>query len=190
MNLKTRRARPPVESSEPVKVGRYYSVPCVFVAPWNRTLPIMGPLHEDREVIGFEEDHWHIDWRFVDTQWYRDAGKFSVRHGKVISAKNAGGPVVRRNLKCKREMPEFPAQVRGNQVHWLSKLEDVFAGTRLKTGMVCPHRGIPLAGCPVKNGVVVCPGHGLAWCAATGELLRRQNVKLRDAGRQKGNDNE
>ena len=28
--------------------------------------PVHGPLHDDVGVIGFEQRHWHVDWRFVD----------------------------------------------------------------------------------------------------------------------------
>lgn len=169
-----RLVRPPVESDEPVRLGRYYSVPCVFVSPWKRTVPILGPLHEDKNIIGFPDEHWHIDWRFVDSRWFRTCSARHPVHAKVVSAKKTAGGIVRRNLKCKRLMPEFPF-VRHS---WMASLEDAFSSARLRAGLVCPHRGISLAGCPVNNGVVVCPGHGLAWCVATGELSRRSNSVL------------
>ena len=77
--------------------------------------------------------------------------------------------------KCQREMPDFPSHVDG----WLNTghrhLEAAYRGCRLKPDHpVCPHKGFPLEGLPEKDGVVICPGHGLAFDMNTGELVPRQ----------------
>lgn len=159
---------------EPCVIGRYYRVPCVDVPMWNGMVPVFGPLHEDREIIGFPEEHWHIDWRFVPSAFIDQRTSRGVVHGLVVSWKNARGGIVMLRRKCRREMPDFPTHPHsGREVFWLRDLEANHRGARLKCGRICPHRGLPLAGCPVKDGVVVCPGHGLAWNVDTGELVRR-----------------
>lgn len=162
--------------AEPYTIGRVYRVPCVFATAWQRAVPIIGPLHEDKEHINFPEPHWHIDWRFVskaDYHWYSWQGTSPV-HSRVISQKNTAGPIVERRMKCKRPMPEFPVFPYNNKpVHWLRGLQDAYADTKLKCGMICPHRGMPLAGCPVTDGVVICPAHGLAWDVESGAMVRR-----------------
>lgn len=100
----------------PLVIGRFYSVPSINALVWNLGMtPIIGPLHEDKEHIGFDDLHWHIDWRFVSA-WQLSrlsgSGRIPVQ-AKVISQKNTAGQIVERRLKCKREMPEFPLRPYG-----------------------------------------------------------------------------
>ena len=49
--------------------GRKYPRPCVRTV-WSRMrkpgwVPIIGPVHDDAEIIGFEPKHWHVDFRFL-----------------------------------------------------------------------------------------------------------------------------
>ena len=163
---------------EPCEIGRYYRVPCVEVPMWRCMVPLFGPLHEDTEIIGFPEEHWHIDWRFTSPAFMERWVYKRIPHGTVLSRKNAVGAVEIRPRKCRREMPVFPTHpYSGKPVFWLADLEKAHAEARLKCGMICPHRGLPLAGCPAKDGVVVCPGHGLAWDVETGDLVRRLPAK-------------
>ena len=56
-----------------MEIGQLYKRPCVRTfwpngQPVNskaRWFPIIGPLHEDQDIIGFKPDHWHIDYRFL-----------------------------------------------------------------------------------------------------------------------------
>lgn len=160
------------------EIGRYYRVPCVWVPMWKIKVPLFGPLHEDREIIGFPDEHWHIDWRFVPRAFMDRWTSRRSPHGLVLSKQNAVGSIETRRLKCKREMPVFPTHPNGNKpVFWLADLEKAHADARLKCGRICPHRGLPLEGCPVRDGIVVCPGHGLAWDVETGALVRRMPAK-------------
>jgi nitrite reductase/ring-hydroxylating ferredoxin subunit len=57
-----------------------------------------------------------------------------------------------------------------------ARFESKYADASAKCG-TCPHRGFPLGGVPAKRGVVVCPGHGLAWDQATGRNVPRYRVR-------------
>jgi hypothetical protein len=162
------------------EVGKFYRVPCVETDrhTWlgNGWLPVLGPLHEDRGAVNFPWAHWHVDWRFVDQRKYREVLQMRTDprsvFGVVIQRKDtderfivSGEPTMRR-MKCKREFAAYPA----SQAQWLPALEREFAGCKMKN-MVCPHRGLPLRGCPQDGDVVTCPGHGLRWNIKTGELV-------------------
>lgn len=73
--------------------------------------------------------------------------------------------IVYRRLKCRRELPPYPYE----QARWLPKLELAYAHARLKNG-ICPHKGVNLRSCPIMNGIVTCPAHGLRWQVDSGEL--------------------
>lgn len=161
------------------QVGRFYRVPAVRVNRWNTFvgwLPVLGPEHEDREIIGFPYQHFHIDWRFAPVAAWNWAsslrlGKSGVfswiihcpdsRGDKVIEE----GPTLRR-MKCKRELPPYPVEA----AKWLPELSRRFACTRLINGK-CPHRGIPVESMILDGDVLTCPAHGLRWSAITGEAI-------------------
>ena len=53
--------------------------------------PTAGPWHEDREWIGFDLHHFHIDWRFVaqnviDGIVKKNGRPYEKGHGKVLSS--------------------------------------------------------------------------------------------------------
>ena len=175
------------ELKTPPVVGKLYMVPCIWAE--REWWPIMGPQHEDAEIIGFRAQHRHYDLRFVspiqmdrlcERGWWKGAlpwGEDVVltekpdgdAHGRVCIKR--GTPRYRR-LKCWREQP--PYQVDGvSRPPWVAPLEQKLAGARIKCGK-CPHRGLPLESLPREPGIdiVTCPGHGLRWNLKTGELIR------------------
>ena len=163
-------------------VGRTYSVPCVFVDKRYRTglmprdgwVPVLGPKHEDSEHLNFPWEHHHIDWRFVgDRQFAAAAKSFGPPQANVLTSASGYmklGPVVMKRRKCKRVMPTFPSA--GSIKSGFSSLERAHQCLRLKPGGICPHRGIDLRPFAQADGTAVCPGHGLRWNLATGELMR------------------
>lgn len=177
------------------EVGKFYRVPCIkgagskydgiFSDEW---IPVVGPEHSDAEIIGFPYRHWHVDWRFASGRVFErakrqhftrngDSDVFNYvlqRYASLGSGREdldnpfvATGEVVQRRVKCRRELPAYPHQ----RAAWMPKLEEKFATACMKH-MVCPHRGIPLDGCPRDGDVVTCPGHGLRWNVKTGALKR------------------
>lgn len=179
------------------EIGKFYMVPCIKVdfdcrSIWmdvNGWVPVLGPKHADGEYLKFEFEHWHIDWRFVGWKAFSyatDNGRKSPL-SRVLTSDTTGphglkeltrSPVLRR-IKCKRAMPEFPvvSQVvdamydsHGRRWHHLERAQAITCN-RLKPGNICPHRGIDLTPFIRPDGTVTCPGHGLRWNTATGELL-------------------
>jgi hypothetical protein len=57
-------------TDEPV-VGKFYMVPCVWY--YGEWMPVIGPRHDDKEVIGFTDKHYHKDVRFVSDRWIDDS---------------------------------------------------------------------------------------------------------------------
>lgn len=181
-----------------LEVGRFYMVPCVRLIVENPIqqhpaagkdgwIPVIGPEHHDREVIGFQPVHIHIDVRFVCADVLRRYGAGFVLNGANAAQRLMGHPVSTfsdgigiaghprqydqrlerkaRRLMCKREMPNFPGG------SWGPALTRQHAGCKLKPGNICPHRGIDLTPFVKDDGTVTCPGHGLRWDTKTGESL-------------------
>jgi len=167
-----------VEDAKEVIVGKRYLVNTVEVLPeqyyhwWNGGIvPVLGLAHEDADLIGIKDRHFHIDWRFVPLKnWERGLGflyqKNHSMQGAVLWEYNPMGPVTRKALLCRRTHDVFPI------VQFTKQLQKTFADKKSDC-RTCPHRGISLVGAPVNFGAVVCPGHGLAWNIETGELAPR-----------------
>lgn len=173
---------------EPATVGALYNVPMVRLLIPSRwcewifkdLVPVIGSRHEDAEFISFPQEHWHIDWRFVSAREFvrvsraaRRRPPVEVQVSKVITVDMVTGGICRHVRKCRRLPVEFPYLINGGRaVPWIGALEHAFADQNARCG-ICPHRGIPLAGQPVKDGARVCPGHGLRWNVTTGALVPR-----------------
>lgn len=187
----------------PAIVGQWYFVPCVRVSVAARTIwmevngwvPVIGPKHRDAEYLGFEFEHWHIDWRFVSHTPYKwateGAGKSPLSRvltndsGDRHNPKLTNAPELRR-IKCKRPMPDFPVvrkaviplygdAVSGRKWERLERAQAIVCN-KLKPGNICPHRGIDLTPFIKEDGTVICPGHGLRWDTKTGLQLPHQEA--------------
>lgn len=168
-----------------MQLGRSYPVQAVRVRDWvncfSGWLPVMGPQHEDGEIIGFPWQHFHIDWRFASARALKaqiahhprgsDAFVLTTpimvwdREGTQIVMQ---GPVARR-MTYKRKMPAFPRPPLVRAC-WPEQLQAKFACARLIDGR-CPHRGIPVSAMRRVGDVLECPGHGLRWHAVTGRAI-------------------
>lgn len=185
------------ELKGPAIVGKFYLVPCVRLlvdrarqhpaAGRDGWIPVIGPEHEDREVINFKAMHFHIDARFAvepalrrcSDPWRRLTPQQSLMGYPVstYSDEVGGKPIPHerklRRVLCRREATDFPT---GAMVAWLPALEMKHAACKLKPGNICPHRGIDLTPFIKEDGTVICPGHGLRWDTRTGELMPHQAV--------------
>ncbi len=167
-------------------VGQVYAVPCVLLTvPRKEWVPILGPLHDDAEVLRFPWPHYHYDPRFLTEAgilralerafpgWGIQGGgelaQMAVFEGVVPAEGILAGPVLRPR-RCLRPMPGF------SQLSALPHIRALEAAHKDQRACgTCPHRGLPLHGLPVeKDGAVTCRGHGLRWHCGSGALLAWQ----------------
>lgn len=186
----------------PAEVGKFYMVPCIKLLREQRAgffagfhpaadrsgwIPVIGPEHEDRELLKFKAMHFHVDVRFLSVasldKFYTPFRSHPAEQQAMTlpvstwSDGHGGYPPLKferamKRRQCKREMPDFPPVVSRDK-RWCA-LENAYKGCKLKPGNICPHRGIDLTPFIKPDGTVICPGHGLRWNTATGELLPRQ----------------
>ncbi len=166
-----------------VVAGKYYSVPC---AEWPfktknyhpQFVPLLGTVHEDRDIIKFNPWHIHVDTRFVTIQPNQEETRALARPFCLTSTfssndmlfKEASANLAVRRMKARRANP--PEWQRN--LSWLLALESAYANANAACG-VCPHRQIPLsAGRDMGGGVTQCPGHGLCW-DRNGKLVKGVN---------------
>jgi hypothetical protein len=171
-----------------VVAGKYYMVPCAIMPPgrtWEglKRVPLLGTVHEDRDVIKFKAWHIHVDTRFLPGHlgenymllakplsltgyWPYIKDMLDPWNHPLLSDAEFG---VRRFRAFRSEPPELPPGI----APWKAELETLYADASAACG-VCPHRQIPLtAGRQMGDGVRQCPGHGLCW-DREGRLVRQE----------------
>lgn len=180
----------------PYEVGKFYDVPCVRarIGAVNKIWPVLGPWHEDQEIIGFTYYHFHLDLRFLTDDDLRYVSGCSAGYPEYVAVHNhdrrfhrqfgikgrfwrptyAVKPLGLRRRRCLREMPEY-----SRSAVWIKELERAFRNARVDPKqLVCPHRGAPLQGLtPDENQNVTCPLHGLCWSLKTGRLVESAELK-------------
>jgi hypothetical protein len=146
-------------------------------------------MHEDEKVIGFKIKHWHIDWRFIETSFWRSevfngsrwssigkretarivcynkSSEYVIEQG-LYSNFTDDDKIYYRKLKCKRGYScgeYFDYDFERDLRTWTHKLPKVFCKSKLKEKngqLVCPHKGIIIdKNTKDKDGNYVCPGH-------------------------------
>jgi hypothetical protein len=175
----------------PPEVGKTYLVPVTDVNGSNaRPMPVIGHEHNDSDIGQPNMDHIHLDVRFATDAELAEAN-FDPHQLRCMYSQFDGPAGVctlayrtdRRRDKeplrvweeprvCVRD--EFPQGLHykaGNSLHVLaSKLKA--DGFRLKPDCkTCPHKGTRLDNVKAKNGVLMCPTHGLEFAPDTGEVI-------------------
>lgn len=164
---------------ETLEIGKIYLVPTVY-GPMGLRMdywPVLGPMHEDKEVIGFPLSHYHYDFRFFNSDQWAYALRYTrggALHGAVMChnlnyPEAKPGPITFRRRKCQRKYPEFPfgKAERG----WLPELREKYQASIMKD-LTCPHKGASLRGLPIDEaGCITCPLHGLKWNVESGKLV-------------------
>ena len=179
-----------------MQLGKFYEVRCLRT-DWSKTnkpewIPVIGPIHDDRDHIKFDEQHFHVDFRFLGKKLRIAAAEH--RHGnrginlvfvlpisKVLPLQSdswlkLNDPMLQNfpeesymktmKLKFKTEYPEYDFEP-----PWLLSMETAYRNARLGPDMICPHRGTDLNGMKTdENGLLTCPLHGLRWDTKTGKL--------------------
>lgn len=187
--MSTRSTTQAPEAAAVFVIGQWYEVPCVFF-PYlgypSQWWPVLGPRHSDARIIGFADEHFHVDIRFVTKAQrrimdayceHRRDGVHTVFASPISQRRQwsdfdgpphipAEEPTIKRK-QCKSVFPDYTAIGR-----WHQPLEDAYECAKMVNG-ICPHQGAPLEGLEVRDGVVTCPLHGLRWSVDTGLLVRR-----------------
>lgn len=174
------------ELTAPPVVGRWYLVPTVrfgYLSEFARDWPVFLPKHEDARFFAFDDQHYHVDPRFLakslmallgcdiedSLQQSQRAPLAKTLYGRW-SVAELPAPVWRRRL-C--QLPEAVYQFGHNER--VNKLRDHFAGQHCKSnrhGWVCPHQNWPMGSlAPDEEGVLTCPLHGLRVRASDGLVL-------------------
>ena len=185
--------------------GRYYEQPCVRTI-WPGSggkiewIPVLGPVHSDREIIGFTPQHHHVDFRFlrkpqiprdghppligeifatpVSRVWpdVPDPPRMGVELDKLPDCRyplSSYMKIMRRRFG--QHYPDYPD--RPDIITWLPALHLAYRDHRLKPDLICPHRGASLEGMrPDQDGCVTCPLHGLRWHLLSGQLRPREQT--------------
>lgn len=140
--------------------------------------PVWGRKHNDVQFFGFDNQHYHIDPRFLTKRhwlhfkWSQHTPLGAVQ-GKPLNHRYLpdGPPKPQlRRMKCTRAdvswmHPDQPS---------VGKLNKSFAGQKCRKsrlGLVCPHQRFPLGSIVPIDGVITCPLHGLRIDAETGVCL-------------------
>src|ERR1044072_14938 len=164
-------------TSEP-ETGKFYLATCVplyVLGVRGGWWPVLLPSHRDPELQA-DYEHFHYDWRFVSKSHYESVLKLEGRNEAAhvftaVAAVSIGPEITWRRLKCKRVPPPFPTHNASGPPNRLVRiLEPKYQGRRLGACLTCPHKGISLKGQPVRDGKVVCPGHGLCFDVKSGKL--------------------
>jgi nitrite reductase/ring-hydroxylating ferredoxin subunit len=170
------------------EVGKFYLVP-VVVARWYYRVdawPVIGHLHQDKEFFDVDDDHYHIDGRFLNRKQRDYATAPAIwRYGMADNIQAA--PLGMNNNKDHGlPRPEYrPRKCSAVDIPYLfggtkqvKRLRAHYARTQCakgKGGWICPHRKAPLGSVAVIDGVITCPLHGLRINAETGICLPRSN---------------
>jgi phenylpropionate dioxygenase-like ring-hydroxylating dioxygenase large terminal subunit len=152
-------------SAPPVE-GQNYLVPVVHGQWMSQTgwWPVMGEIHEDAKFFHFRQQHYHLDRRFLAREALADAAVGAPLHAREDVPLSG---VEWKRRRCHRADIPFPTYP-----HAVRELQDALAGAQCPRsphgGWICPHRRFDLSTVAPKDGVLLCPLHGLRVDAATG----------------------
>lgn len=187
-----REHQPPAQ----VEVGKMYRVPCL-TSPrfrrrslnWTGTVPLLGTVHEDSDLVGFKPWHVHVDWRFVkptrdkrlvngekhDGNQYNLANVLSLSFGPLLYPDTDKDCTFWNDVTCeiKLKLCRFTTPypwITADDVPFRARLQQHFQHCDA-TGGLCPHRGLPLSYARnMGNGRLQCPLHGLEFTTGQGPV--------------------
>lgn len=164
--------------SNPV-IGEKYMVRCVlynsaFDKEIKIWIPVFSHKHSDK---GYQEAlHYHLDNRFTE-EYFMLRMREVMENGEDEFAKQNKGYgewslAVRDDLVEKEEYKKmiYLRHMSLPKDQLFHKIIDQMKGKTMKD-MICPHHGASLKSCPVVDGVVTCPQHGMKWNVKTGKLV-------------------
>lgn len=101
-----------IEDVKSPEVGKFYLVRCIDhpnVKGNHRWLPVIGPWHEDAEIVGFSDHHFHYDWRQGFKKHKTDAEKGREYEAAVFRQRLMRLPPAIRELMDREMMEVLPA---------------------------------------------------------------------------------
>lgn len=167
----------------PPVVGETYLVPVVDGTNGQGkvfTVPVIGQVHNDKDIGAADMDHIHVDRRFASADELERAGwpRDNLDNTNAV-------PVVGFMTEWEiREEPrvcvsqDFPQarSFKAGSDHLLAYEVRKLRGkgvTHLNMACkVCPHKGTRLDNVKPQCGVIICPAHGMEFDAYTGEILQ------------------
>jgi hypothetical protein len=178
----------------PIK-GRAYMVPVVRAIYHRREddWPVLGPLHSDKAFFNFVHPHYHVDARFVSAALARrlvDAAPWQAIDGmtfaEALTFVCTGWPLLPGKAKprlaemtCRRAGVGSPigrlsyGTAKDKMVKMQAHYNDPAQPLRQPDGrLLCPHKKVDLSQFPPdRDGIVVCPLHGLRVQCGRPELV-------------------
>jgi hypothetical protein len=141
-------------------IGEWYTVPCAVSSRTGQSVPVLGPIHSDPEIMKVPWDHIHVDWRFASqryieetlqalegTQW-NDKGSVQLPTVRALRVEEGLWTFKDGAARCQRQLPFM---IRTNPVYY----------DQPAPGFRCPHRGVSLKGHWQDNRYnMLCPLHG------------------------------
>ena len=129
-----------------------------------RQLPVLLPCHDDREIIGIAERHYHHHVEFTPkniAEVWHTVGAYFILESDVERIETQ-----RRKCLRKYAYPNYIQEQNRGRVEWMPQLKEHYKGQHLRNGHICPHRGADLNQVqPDKYGCRTCPMHGLIFNA-------------------------
>lgn len=152
-------------SDGPVVIGDWYWVPSLPIVHCKKKfVPILPTLHADE---GQAREHYNLDQRFLT----RRQRYYSLGPSVQTVFLPTGSPPVLALHQCTRSVPHIKDYYDGDLY---KMIERGCSDGRTMTDMRCPHRGVDLTSCPVVDGIVTCPAHGMRWRVSDGSMVTQE----------------
>lgn len=153
--------------------GEWYWAPSICMD--EGFMAVLPNMHQDE---GLQEDHYNLDGRFLS---YNQRKLYLKQEYQTVFLANTP-----KNQQKYNRYIETPATVpqkcmtvtpihRNYYVGKLNRLFESACNDMKMTNMKCPHRGTDLSNCPIDDGIVTCPAHGMRWRVADGSLIKESD---------------
>jgi len=158
-----KRTFPKAHETSNLQVGKMYSVAHVKVKirdfDIELEVPINPKLHNDKIDFDFDDDHYHVDGRFIKDNT-KLAYRYWIDNGKTNTVVLKHTPIYKvsevfyKTKKCLR----LTTGIKGDESQKVyATFVKKYTGRKCK-GRKCPHWGVIMNNI---DGVLVCPMHGL-----------------------------
>jgi hypothetical protein len=143
------------------------------------TVPVVGTFHEDKYYFGVDWRHWHFDARFISGDQENFILEWEMKKlpqyilGYAVHKNDVKSEPFDAPFECVRQTPVFHFDGCSDMAGPLQKKLPENRRKLVGKCLRCPHRGTQLSGVEERNGLIVCPAHGLAFDAKTKVIVDR-----------------